>query len=245
MGLFRRRPMFAGILVIALGVVWLLKNLGLLTMDIGDLFRVYWPVLLIAWGVDVLVPGLDRGGAVWRFGTGRLLNGLVLLLLGAVILGSNLGYYQLNFGLFWKVFWPVLIILLGWSILRGGVAGGGTHWAVMSGLELKNEGWKLDDGNYLAFMGGAKIDLSVAEIPQRETTLSITAVMGGVEVRVPPGLNVECEGAAVLGGVKFFREEAGGIVASRRLVRSGNTDSQARVKIYCRAVMGGIEIKDA
>ncbi|MEW6182578.1 MAG: cell wall-active antibiotics response protein LiaF [Bacillota bacterium] len=242
MGLFRRRPMLAGVLIIALGTVWLLKNLGLLTMNVGDLFRVYWPVLLIAWGVDVLIPGPDSGGG--RPGAGRLLNGLVLLVLGVVILGSNLGHYELNLGLVWKVFWPVLIILLGWSILRGGVAGG-THLAVMSGLELKNQDWKLEDGNYLALMGGAKIDLSVAEIPPRETVIGITAIMGGVEVWVPRELNVECEGTAILGGLKFFREEGGGIIASRRLTRPGSADSQARVKIYCRAVMGGIEIKDA
>ncbi|RJX17594.1 MAG: hypothetical protein C4570_08060 [Ammonifex sp.] len=240
----RRGPMILGVVVIALGVLWLFRNLGLFQVNMGGLIAIYWPVLLIAWGIDILIPRVFREETQPGSLPGRLLNGLVLIVVGVIIIGGNLGYYNLNLGIFWRVFWPALIILLGWSLLQGAASGGGTHWAVMSGLELKNQGWKLEDGSYIAVMGGAKIDLRAAEIPPRETVLNLTAVMGGIEVRVPEGLKVSCQGTAVLGGLNFFREEAGGVVASRKTERPGTGDPAASVIIQCRAVMGGIEVKE-
>ncbi len=241
----QRRPIILGVIVIALGVLWLFRNLGLFEVNIGRLIATYWPVLLIAWGIDVLIPGvLGRESEPGPL-PGRLFNGLILIALGAIIIGGNLGYYDLNLGFFWKVFWPVLIILLGWSLLQGAIRTGGTHWVVMSGLDLKEQGWKLEDGSYIAIMGGAKIDLRAAEIPPRETVLNLTAVMGGIEVRVPEGLLVSCQGTAVLGGLNFFREEAGGVIASRKMKRPGAGDPAASLVIRGRAVMGGIEVKEA
>ena len=239
----RRKPVLTGMIVIALGVVWLVNNLGLVQVGIGRLIATYWPALLIVWGIDVIISGCCREEGRPHFDAG-VVNGLLLLVLGAVILGGNLGYYHINLRAFWRILWPIMLILLGWGILRGAVSTGRTHWAVMSGLDLKSKGWKLEDGSYLALMGGAKIDLSVANIPLRETVLNLTAVMGGIEVLVPPGLTVECEGIAVLGGINFFREEAGGIVVRRRAERPGGADQAVRVKILCRAVMGGIEVKE-
>lgn len=107
--------------------------------------------------------------------------------------------YELDLSVFWKVFWPAVLILTGWGLLRKTTSSGGFHWAVMSGIELKNEGWKVADGNFVAFMGGVELDLTVADFPEREVVLGLVAVMGGIDVRVPDDLAVECAGTAVLG----------------------------------------------
>lgn len=45
---------FLGSLLIFLGVFWLLKNLGLIPGDIWDIF---WPIVLILIGARILWPG--------------------------------------------------------------------------------------------------------------------------------------------------------------------------------------------
>ncbi len=100
--------------------------------------------------------------------------------------GRNLGFYSADFSRVWHVVWPLAIILLGWSLLRGVTAPGGTHWAVT--IELKNKGWKLESGAYTAFVGGVDLDLTAADILDGEIVLNLTAVMGGVEVKVPRDL---------------------------------------------------------
>jgi hypothetical protein len=241
-----RGPMWLGILAILFGLLWFLNNIGLTQTDIGRLFVVYWPVLLILWGAEVLIRDVAYGSQGESRSTGicsTILNGAILIVIGALILGSNLGIYRFDFSIVWKIFWPVVLILIGWSLLRGTTSTGGTHWAIMSGIELRNKGWRLESGNMLAFMGGIDIDMTVAEIPEEETVLNLTAVMGGIEVRVPNDVSVECEGTAILGGVTFFGETAGGVISSRRFGGKEVDTSKKKVIIYCRTIMGGIEIK--
>ncbi|HHV61439.1 MAG TPA: cell wall-active antibiotics response protein [Firmicutes bacterium] len=235
-----------GILILALGVIWLLNNFGVTHIDVGDLFATYWPLFLIIWGLDALTRGFtcSVGGDVRkRRSCPGNLTGWFLLVAGIAILGRNIGLYELDLSVFWKVFWPVVIILIGWNLLRTASSSGGAHWAVMSGIELKTKGWNLKDGSFVAFMGGVDMDLTVAHIPEGETILDLTAIMGGIDVRVPSDLHVECEGTAILGGITVFDEEAGGVIASRRFEHKGAEGSPRKIRVRARTLMGGIEIK--
>lgn len=235
-----------GLLILALGVVWLLRNLGLIEADIGGLITTYWPVLLIVWGLDAISSALstprggNRGGG---FLSASGVFGLILIALGVTLVGRNLGVYHVDLSIIWRLLWPILIILIGWSLMRGPLRAGGGHWAVMSGIERKAPGWKLEQGNYVAIMGGIELDLTKADIPEGTTTLSLTAIMGGVEVKVPADLAVECRGTAILGGVTFLDEEGGGIVSSRAYSRPGAEGVSKKLVIDAWALMGGIDVK--
>lgn len=52
----------------------------------------------------------------------------------------------------------------------------------------------------LALLGGAQLDFREARLPPGVTELHITAVMGGVQIVVPPQLAVEMDGIAIMGG---------------------------------------------
>jgi hypothetical protein len=241
--LYNRSSFLIGLAVIALGVIMLLNNFGILSISVGDLISNYWPALLIFWGLDTIFPGAGAAAANARRSSGKLVTGLILIALGVLLIGNNLELFELDFSFFWNLFWPAVVILIGWSFLKGSSGPGGAHWAVMSGIELKQKGWKLEDGSYFAFMGGVDMDLNTAEIPEGEIHLNITAVMGGIDIIVPPGIRVECESTAVLGGVKFFNEESGGIIASRKSEYIGEPESSTKLVLRCIAIMGGVEIK--
>tara|TARA_B100001778_G_C18441949_1_gene562738 strand:- start:117 stop:281 length:165 start_codon:yes stop_codon:yes gene_type:complete len=44
-----------GIFFIVVGVLFLLNNLELLEISLGEIIRVYWPIILIFLGVDKLL----------------------------------------------------------------------------------------------------------------------------------------------------------------------------------------------
>lgn len=237
-----RRSFFWGLLIIGLGVLWLLNNLEITNIELGEMVSTYWPLLLVAWGLEILF----KEGRTEHKSASGIVNGLIVLGLGLLLLGWRLELYYLDWTHFWKVFWPAVLILIGWNLLRSGREyKGGTHWTVMSGMKMSETGWKLESGGFIVIMGGVDLDLRSAAIPPGETVLHLTAIMGGIEVKIPDWLAVECEGTAVLGGVTLFKDDAGGIIASRRTVRPGGAGSNSRVKIYCRTIMGGIEIKEA
>ena len=51
-----------GVLFIVIGLLFLLNNLELLDISIGDLIRVYWPLILIWLGIDKLLRKEKKEG---------------------------------------------------------------------------------------------------------------------------------------------------------------------------------------
>jgi hypothetical protein len=102
-----RISLFFPILLIALGVVFLLKNMGVLQGDTWSLIINLWPVLLIVIGIDQIWRREGSVGAVFWIGA------------GIVFLLSNFGY--LNISIWQAIFglWPVLLVAIGFDILGG------------------------------------------------------------------------------------------------------------------------------
>ncbi|MCB9385562.1 MAG: hypothetical protein H6509_13180 [Bryobacterales bacterium] len=96
-----------GGLVAAAGVALQLDKLGWVDVEWRELWR-YWPVLLIAGGVGMM---MQRGGRDNQFG------GALLASIGAYLLASNLGWIQVEM---WQL-WPVAVILLGVAMIRKAV----------------------------------------------------------------------------------------------------------------------------
>ena len=101
---------------------------------------------------------------------------------------------------------------------------GGARWlvAIMSGCERKGR-WRLREQiTSLNIMGGADLDLNDAELAAERTELTIFSLMGGAEVYVPEGLNVEVSDFALMGGnevdVRDSRPDPGGPVLHVRLI---------------------------
>jgi hypothetical protein len=214
---------------IVIGTLWLFNNLGVTQIPLGPLIGTYWPLLLILRGVSLMQE--DKKG---------VFSGVIWLALGLGLLGRNLGLYEFDLTLIWKVLLPILLVHLGWQIIKAAGAKN-ARWAIMGAVELKDEGWPLTSDSFIAFMGGFDLDLTAASIPAGETVLHLIAIMGGMDVKVPPHVHVECEGTAILGGIDVFKTGAGGIIATRKWSRPG-VDGAPTLRIYCQTVMGGIEI---
>jgi hypothetical protein len=112
-------------------------------------------------------------------------------------------------------------------------AGEGSNWivSVMSGHDRKGR-WRV--GRHLkviSVMGGSSIDLNDAELTSDLTEITVFSVMGGSEVRIPEGLNVEISDFAFMGGndvkVGEYMPDPGGPL----------------VKIRMISIMGGSDVK--
>jgi len=101
---------FWGLVLLAVGGMFLLHQLDLLPFDlnIGSLVATFWPIVLIAIGFQSLVGG----GGWW---------GLLLIGLGAYFQLQNLNLIDLTLGELIRYGWPVALILWGLAmILRPG-----------------------------------------------------------------------------------------------------------------------------
>jgi len=116
------------------------------------------------------------------------------------------------------------------TVRRGG---GGARWlvAILGGCERKGR-WRLAErSTSVNVMGGSELDLTQVELAADEVELTVVAIMGGSDIRVPDGLNVEVSELALLGGnsvdVGATRPAPGGPVLRLRLL----------------SIMGGIDVK--
>jgi hypothetical protein len=72
--------------------------------------------------------------------------------------------------------------------------------AIFGGVERRGQ-WTLPRRlEALAIFGGMVLDFREAVLPPGVTEVHVVAVMGGVQLIVPPGLSVEVSGTAIMGG---------------------------------------------
>ncbi len=106
------------VILIGLGIIFLLNNLGLMTGDVWDTALRLWPLLLVAIGLDGF---LRRGG---------LVGSSLIIAVGIVFLLSNYGFLIVNV---WEVvirLWPLLLIAIGFDVFIGRRS----LWASLVGL---------------------------------------------------------------------------------------------------------------
>jgi hypothetical protein len=83
----------------------------------------------------------------------------------------------------------------------------------------------------IGFMGGADIDLRDAVLTEGELTITTLAVMGGVNVIVPPGVDVTVSGFALMGG------------HDSNIPPQDLPPGARRVHVRAYALMGGVSVR--
>jgi hypothetical protein len=124
---------------------------------------------------------------------------------------------------------------LGDAVARGSRAVGDaiqdtrTLVAFMGGVERRGHWTPARRTLIIAFMGGAGLDFREVDLPPGETEVVLFCFMGGAEIIVPPGLAVDANGIAIMGGFEA--------ISPRRI------DPDAPVlKLTGVTIMGGVEV---
>lgn len=216
-----KSSIFWGIIIVLLGLSLLLNNLGITDINIGYIISTYWPIIFIIWGLDLIIGKANR-----KFRSNFFI-GAILVILGLAIIGRNQGLYYFNFALLWKIFWPLLLIFAGISILKANTFSKDSQWAILGAIERKNN-WKLDSGTYITLLGGTELDLRTAEIPEGETYLQLNAFLGGIEIKTPEDVDISCRNTSLMGGIEFFHDGNGGIYSNRQYEHKANVETNKK-----------------
>jgi hypothetical protein len=114
-------------------------------------------------------------------------------------------------------------------------ASGPSSWHISPIGGFKVDGpWRMDRHVIVgALVGGAKMDLSQAQLAAPEVMLTKVSLVGGARIWVPPGIRVELSGFSLIGGTRIeagpepgpgaptIRIRAFSLVGGTRVHRSG------------------------
>jgi len=220
-----------GLMVIAVGVIFTLDNLGIIYAE--DYLR-YWPAALVVVG----------GVKVWharRDGCG-LVSGLIFLGVGSYMLLNHLTYIRLDAR---QIFPMILVFLGGFMVWRGVFAGsrrsrqsdGLGHFsslAVMGGSARRSNSQAFEGADLTAIVGGCDVDLRDASIaPNTEAVIDVFAFWGGIDLKVPEDWIVVNRVIPLMGGVD-----------DKTRTPIASSTPQKRLVVRGIVIMGGISIRN-
>ena len=219
-----------GLVVVALGVVFLGENLGWLEKDAA--FAVLWPAALVVLGLAVLFEPRRRGASrLW---------GVAWILAGALVWANRQAWIEVDL---WDLAFPALLVALGLSLVGRALGGrrrerGGREseadvrsFAFMSGNELRSASSDFRRADLGAVMGGVTLDLTQAKLAGEEAEIEVFAIWGGIAIRVPPEWSVTSRVVPLLAGYEDKTQPVPGANPRRVVVRG-------------LVVMGGVEVSN-
>jgi hypothetical protein len=213
-----------GGLIVAWGLALTAGNIGWLdSWQIEHVYRL-WPLAIVVFGAA-------------KFKSSSVRSSQVIGALGVIVgLWMTAGEF---YG--WRIhvwqWWPLLLVIGGvlmitrvWEHrdLTGTTASDGVEFAFWSGVERRISTPDFRHSDITAVMGGIDLDFRGASTATGEAVLDVFAMMGGIEITVPPDWVVVNRIMPIMGGIEDRS--------------TGSRDAKHRLILRGTVIMGGVEV---
>jgi hypothetical protein len=210
-----------GLALVVAGALVILD--GVDVIDAGATIADWWPMALVA-----------LGAVQWLIDPATWVGSLLLIAIGTVLLLGNLTGLVSSL---WPIVWPLAIIAAGAWVIWGRVvvtrtetAGTLRTAAVLGSRRVAVGGTRFVSGDVTVVAGGLQLDLTEAELASA-ARLSVTVLLGALEVLVPPGWDVRVSGVPLL-------------AAWDTTIRRDRVEADApTLEVRALAVLGGMEVR--
>jgi predicted membrane protein len=241
-----KAQMVLGLLVVVIGLLFLVDNLGWIDLDFR---RLLWPTALLVAGVLKLTQTRTNSGNV---------VGVILVCVGSIGVLRGIGFLDFD----WRDVWPLVMIAAGIGIVykaghaskagpvrqtKAGVPDDAPkagirppHFtdsdeqlvnvtSVMGASNRRVSSLDFRGGEVTAILGSSDLDLRQASI-DGEAVLNVFSFLGGITIKVPVDWVIVMEGTAILGGYE-----------EKTAPPTGNTK---RLIVRGYAILGGLEVRN-
>lgn len=213
-----KKNLFWGIVLIVVGILFLGRNMNWWNFSI--FFEGWWTLFLIVPSIISLVRKESMG------------TSFLILVLGVLMLLASQNV--IDWSTIWKVFLPIIIMVVGLSIIFGNrkvktkkVKENAKEYVVIfSGVD-EMIGKIESDFKVTSVFGGVELDMRDVKL-EEDLVIDCFTLFGGIDIRLPQGVKVEINGLPIFGGVES---------------KYRNND-EAKVTIYINhtTIFGGVDL---
>ena len=172
--------------------------------------------------------------------------GIIIVVLGILFLGDNLGWFDYDLGALISDWWPAILILVGgWMIFQQRHEKDGSEWEqkvskVMSKAigdrhlkptEIPAAGLVLKQG-----AGDLVVDLTETKLNSGENRIRCSLGAGDVKVTLPTGVAVKASASCGAGDIRLFELKEDGI--SNKLEHTDEGYDAAPIRISLKIGLG-------
>lgn len=215
-----------GIVFIALGLIIGLNVTGVTHIDV---FFDGW------WTLFIIIPCF-----IGLFREQEKIGNLIGLTIGVALLAAAQGILAMDMVL--KLIFPAILVAIGLGIIFKGLIQNSitekiktvnknnleSYCATFSEQNVNMNGVDFKGANLDAVFGSVVLDLNGAHIAE-DRVIHATAVFGGIQIKVPQGINVKVKSNSIFGGV------------SNKVTH--HTDNAPTLYINGSGIFGGVDIK--
>ena len=218
-----------GIVLIIVGLIIGGNALGITNINI---FFDGW------WTLFIIVPTF-----IGLFKENEKTGNLIGLLIGiALLLGCQ---NILEFDLIWKLAFPVILVIIGLSMIFKDALGGkvngeikklnekrnekNSYYAAFGGQNVNFDDEKFTGADLTAVFGGVECDIRNAII-ESDVVINASSIFGGIDIYVPSNVKVKIKSMPIFGGVE-------------NKAKTKADENCHTIYIKGTAIFGGVEIK--
>ncbi|MBW3110592.1 MULTISPECIES: cell wall-active antibiotics response protein LiaF [Bacillaceae] len=262
-----RKQWFFSFLLMVIGLLLLLLNIGVISLEITQIFVNIIPILFILLGLKWTVDSFLKKSF------GKLLFGLFSLALGALIILDAYDLVEFDYENWWKL-WPIFIIAiaihrvvrnkpikvsisseypfdeipevhdehqpLGEKILQK--KNKINRGFIVGDVRFAEPNWPLENMRLYNAIGDYYFDFSKAFIPEGETPISIKGWIGDVKMIIPENVPVEITLKVQVGDVKLFDQKSADIRSELYYRSPEYEEASKKIKLSIDVKIGSIRI---
>ncbi|WP_083573549.1 cell wall-active antibiotics response protein LiaF [Rossellomorea aquimaris] len=262
-----RKRWFFSLLLLISGVMLLLLNLGVISLEITMDFVNIIPILLVLIGLKWLVDSFSNKSF------GKLLFGLFSLVYGSLIFLDKWNKVNFDYGSWWKL-WPLFIIAIAIRTVMNkslnltvtvdrssdrnedktfkGREEGSLKTVkknhrknfIIGEIKYSEPNWALEPMNFQNVVGDYYFDFSKAFIPEGETPIVIKGWVGDVKVIIPENIPVDIEIDVKVGEVKLFDQKSAEIRSDFYYRSPGYEESSKKIKLLINIKVASIRVSE-
>ncbi len=216
-----------GFVLIVLGIIFVMRELGF--ADINIFFHGWWTLFIMVPCAIEFISGKDRTGSLIGFTIGLF---FFLCAQGLI-----------SFHMFWKLIVPVILIIVGFSIVFKELLSsevkekmssvnteGLENFNVILGEEKRDVTGEYKGSIIEAVFGQGTLDIRDAKI-KSEASIKVSSIFASVEILVPEDCEVKVRSTRIFGGVENF------------VTKKDKKKNTKTIYIDAFALFGGVDIK--